>query len=387
MYNEEYVRKIVKEEQKRASRRNLVAAWYNPTKDRVRDKDTGVTLEPQSIYVGEEGGRPTWESEVMHVPTWIGLNDDKKKGLVDEDKAAFGGYTEEWANIANEALYTYRTAGTVTSSDFSAISVVNVLAELLNTDYKQHVLEQAVTVVNTPSLHLDIDTWTKFTAFQDVDEGEIVPTRKGAFSRQTIDLKKDVSHLMFTDEVQMRPYDHNIYQTHIQNAVEDLRRVKAKKIATTLEGASDASGADFGAVTGGLSDFNPYDVIGTVIDLIEANDGTVDTFASHDKAFRDFIGNSNVKGQFSAGANQEFGARSVNNVQGFPGISWYVDNVLTNTLLTVYDKKAVILAQGPSRTASYRNEAGGIDAYITRDYNASKVVMSGRIRNLTGVTA
>lgn len=387
MYGDNYLRDLVREENKRTARNRIQSAYYNPVEFRTRDKDTGKTLDPQWIYVGEEGGKPTWAEKVLHIPTHVKLNYAKEKGDIDADAAKFGGYTKEWADVLNEAVYSYKTAGTITSSDFSAISAVNVLAELLNTDYKQHVLEQAVTVVNTPSLHLDIDTYTKFTAFQDVEEGELVPSRKGAFSRQSIDLKKDVSHLQFSDEVQMRGYDQNVYQVHIENAVQDLRRVKAKKIATEIETASDVAGADFGAMASGLSSFNPYDVIGGVIDTIEANDGNVDTFASADKVYRDFIGNSNVKGQFSPGVNQEFGARSVNGVTGYSGVTWYIDNELTNTILSIYDKKAIILAQGPVKVAQYRNEEGGIDGYISRDWNAVKIVQSGKIRNITGVTA
>ena len=387
MYGDNYLRDLVREENKRAARNRIQSAWYNPVEFRSKDKDTGKTLDPQWIYVGEENQRPTWNEKVLHLPTYMKYNFAKEKGDIDAEAAKFGGYTSEWADVLNEALYAYKTAGAITSSDFSAISAVNVLAELLNTDYKEHVLENAVYKVNTPSLHLDIDTYTKFTAFADVEEGELVPTRKGAFSRQTIDLKKDVSHLQFSDEVQMRGYDQNVYQVHIENAVQDLRRVKAKKIATELETASDVSGADFGAMSSGLSSFNPYDVIGTVIDTIEANDGTVDTFASADKVFRDFIGNSNVKGQFSPGASQEFGSRAVNGVQGYSNVNWFIDNLLTNTILTIYDRKAIILAQGPVKVAQYRNEEGGIDGYISRDWNAVKIVQSGRIRNLTGVTA
>lgn len=388
MYGESYLRELAREELKRQQRNRITSAWYNPVPYRKKDKETGVTLEPQSIYLGESSsGKPTWNQRVCHVPTYLKAVVGKNIGDIDPETAAYEGYTPEFADVIAEARYEYKTAGAVTSDDFAAVKTVNVMTELLNTTYKDTVLEQAVTVIQTPSLHLDIDTYDKFTAYQDVEEGVIVPTRKGALSRQSLDLRKDVSHLQFTDEVLMRGYDHDIYQVHIENAVNDLRRVKEKKIATILETASDDSGADFGARTGGLSNADPYDIIGTTIDTITANDGQVDTFASADKVLRDFMGNSNVKGQFAAGAPQEFNARVVNNIQGFSGLTWYISNELTATILTVYDKRAVVLAQGPTKVAQYRNEEGGFEGYISRDWNAVKIVQAGKIRNITGVTA
>ena len=386
--NEGYLRDLVREEAKRQEKNRITSAWYNPTPYRVKDKETGQMLEPQSIYLGEaSGGKPTWNTRVCHIPTYLKAVEGRTIGDIDAETAAYEGFTPEFADVMAEARYQYKTAGAVTSDDFAAVRTVNVMTELLNTTYKDTVLEQSVLVVQTPSLHLDIDTYDKFTAYQDVEEGVIVPTRKGALSRQSLDLRKDVAHLQFTDEVLMRGYDQNVYQVHIENAVNDLRRIKEKKIATILETATDDSGADFGARTGGLSNADPYDVIGTTIDTITANDGIVDTFASADKVVRDFMGNSNVKGQFAAGAPQEVGARVVNNIQGFSGITWYISNELTPTILSVYDKRAVVLAQGPTKVAQYRNEEGGFEGYISRDWNAVKIVQAGKIRNITGVTA
>jgi len=385
--NENYLRDLVREEQQRQQKNRITSAWYNPVPYRTKDKNTGITLEPQSIYLGESGGQPTWNTRVCHVPTYLKAVVGRDIGDIDQETAQYEGFTAEFADIMSEARYQYKTAGGVTSDDFAAVSTVNVMTELLNTTYKDTVLEKAVNVVQTPSLHLDIDSYDKFTAYQDVEEGVIVPTRKGALTRQSLDLRKDVAHLIFSDEVMMRGYDHNVYQVHIENAVNDLRRVKEKKIATILETATDDAGADFGARTSGLSTNDPYDEIGSVIDTITANDGIVDTFASADKVLRDFMGNSNVKGQFSAGADQTYGARVNSNIQGFSGITWYISNELTDTILTIYDKKAVILAQGPSKVAQYRNEEGGFEGYISRDWNAVKIVQSGKIRNLTGVTA
>lgn len=393
MSETEKLRRYVDEQFGRINDGKITAAWYNPATSVVKDKDnTGIMLEPQTIYVGDVGGRPTWESPVLNVPNYW-----KAKQLYSDGKASTEEFKEltakaiypEWEGKFAEAFKTMktRTAGTVTTSDFSAISVVNVLNELLGTQWRVHTLEQAVWSIPTPSLHLDIDSYTRFTAFQDIPEGATTPTSKGAFSRQSIDLTKDVANLAFTDEVQMKGYDHNIYSSHIQNAVNDLKRIKAKKIATALESAADVSGGDWGSYSSGYSANDPYDNIGTIVDLIEANDGNADTIATADKGFRDFIGNTRVKGNAGGTPNNQFGPRVIGNIPGLQGFTWYIDQELTATIATVFDKRAIVLAQGPVRTAQYRDEQSGIDGYITRDWNAVKVVQSGLIRNLTGITA
>jgi hypothetical protein len=377
------------QEQIRLHEKNRVrSAWYNPTTAPAKDTNTGRSLEPQTIYIGESNsGTPTWEEAVLHVPTYVeGMRYAAANNGAKTDKHLFSPWRGDWDDRQNEYLKV-KQAGVITQDDFSAINVVNVMAELLGTVYLNHTLEQAVNRVNTPSLHLDIDTYTKFTAQQDVDEGITTPTRKGTFARQSLDLKKDVGHISLTDEVQMRPYQHDIYQTHIENAVADLKRVKARKIAGVIEAATGVAGSDWAALTGEHSTANPYDQLGTVIDTIVANGGNVDTIASADRPNRDFFANTWVKGTTTPNPATEFGARVITNVNGLAGITWYVDPELTNTQVTIYDKKAVVLAQGPVRTANYRSEVEGLDGYITRDYNAAKVVQSGFIRVVTGISA
>lgn len=370
------------------------SATYNPCNEPVKDETSGKILRPNTIYVDlhNNGSVPHYDDAAVDMNVWKEGVSLYRQGKINADKAIFSPYLGEWQDRQNDYLEaikaTYRTAGTITTDDFSAINVVNVLAEVIGTDIRQYSLEGAVTKMNVPGLKVSIDTFTKFTVSQDVSEGVTVPTKKGAFTRQDIALKKDVGHIALTDEAQMVPLEHPIYQIHVDNAVNDLRRIKAKKIATELEAASDVGGADWAAYTSDHSTTNPFDQIGALSDTILANDGVVNTLASHDKPYRDYLANTHISRYGVTPANQVLtGARVVNNVAGYPGLDWYIDNELTATILTVYDRRAIVLAQGPTRSAQYRLEDSGIDAYIIRDWNAVKTIQSGWIRNLTGVTA
>lgn len=365
------------------------AAWLNPCTARERDPVTGKMLEPMHVYLGEASPySPTWDEPVLDLKAYMYASEKIAKGDWDADKK-FSPWLNGWDDRLNEYLSeaNVRVGGAATADDFSAINVVQVLAGLLGLEFRAHSVLNAVTRVNTPNLTINIDTWTKFTAWQDVDEGVTMPTKKGGYSRQTVNLLKDVGHVAFTDEVLLRPYEHNIYQNHLENVVNAMQQIKATKVITELETASTTAGADWGASSAGMSTNNPYDDIGAVIDLIEANNGVVDTIVTADRAFRDFISNSFVKGNGQAGAPaNQAGARTIPNPPGLNGVTWDIDNGVTNTVAIVLDRSAVMLAQGPVRTAQYRDEQAGIDGYITRDWNAVKTVRSGFIRKLTGIS-
>jgi hypothetical protein len=383
------IKEAVAAEMKAYQKGQVSSVWYNPATEWTRDEATGRNLRPQTLYVGESSGMaPTWEEPVFDVAVYKTAKKQIASG--EHPDKIYNAFIGEWQNKANEYTDTvenkvqYRSAGTITSEDFSALTVLNVAAELLGEFYLPNALEAAVTRVNTPGLLLQIDSYSKFTVSQDVREGEIVPTKKGAFSRQELTLLKDVGHIAITDEAQYRPYPRDIYQIHVRNAVQDLRRIKNRKIATELQTAGSVPAGDWAAYTGEHSARNPMDDIGAIADTIHANGGNANTIVSADRVYRDFVSNTNIKGTTNPVPNTTFGSRVVGNVNGF---QWVVDNEMTPTLAVVLDKSAVILAQGPTRTSTYRDEVPGWDGYIVRDWNAVKTIQTGLIRQLTGVSA
>jgi len=397
--NNPAIREAVQFEIKAAQKKKTRTAWYNPCTEWITDERTQRQIRPQTIYVGEDDhARPTWNSEdaVIDLPTYThGMNiirtarrEGRSLTATERDQLQNNFYVSDyWRNLANEYKGLVRTGGVITSDDYSGITVLNVMAELLGTRYMQHTIVQAVTTVNTPSITLQIDTYSKFTASSNVDEGITVPTKKGGFSRQSVNLLKDVGHLAFSDEVLMRPYYHDIYQTQVENVVADLQRIKARKIAVNIELATNVTGTDWTTTTGNFSTNNPYNDIGGVGDTILLNGGIPDTIISADKPFRSFISNTWVKGAITAVPDNTFGARIIGNVPGLPTFTWYIDNEKSTTAVCEMDKKSVILAQGPVRTAQYRYEEAGVDGYITRDWNGVQTVQSGFIRNITGVNS
>lgn len=366
------------------------SAWFNPSTEEVRFN--GIVLRPETIYIGERNMAPTWEEPVFDVRQYRNAKALYKEGKISDDRLKFSPWLGDWDGMYNEYLDemkygSYRSAGGVTTSDDNtAINVIQILGEILGRDQRNYTLENAVTRVATPNLTLSIDTWNGFSASQDVAEGVEAFVKKGKITRQEFALKKDVGHIAITDEAQMRA-DRDIFTMHVNHVVQDLRRIKANKIAVELETASDVASADWSAYTQDHSTTDPIDALGGVADTIEANGGNPNTVASHARVFRDFAANTHVRGPTETSPNLTFGNRVVTGIPGLPGFTWYIDNLKTNTLATVYDKSAILLMQGPVRTAQYRKEGPGFDAYITRDWSSVKIIDSSLVRDVTGVSA
>jgi len=380
------------------------SAWYNPAESYEKGPD-GQLIRPQTIYIGEKNETPTWDEGVFDVARYKAAKEAYRQGRLNKDQALYSPWLstewEEAAKIREEELKygksyinsPFRSAsGVITMGDSPAINVIQILGEILGQDNRNYVLEQAVTSAATPNMSLSVDTWSGFSASADVGEGVEALTKKGLFARQEYVLKKDVAHVAITDEAQMRA-DRDVFAQHVRHAVQDMRRLKAQKIAVELETATDIAAGDWlawGPVAGTTETHRARNAardVYTAAAVIEANGGVPNTIASHSRPFNDFVTNTALGPVgFGGQQDQRFGTFIANNIPTLAGFTWYIDNLKTNTLATVYDKSAVLLMQGPTRTAQYRIEGKGIDAYITRDWNSVKIIDGTRIRDITGVS-
>lgn len=379
------------------------AAWFNP----ARTHDEGNGLRPQTIYLGEANHvTPLWKDAVYDLAEARRAAHLYARGDIDAETAAFAPYrhSDYWTNEFNnwynsleqatraQELSSVRNAasGMITSDDHAALNVVNIMAEILGRDDRTYVLEQAVRQAAVPNLRLSVDTWQGFGVERDVAEGQETLYQKGKFTRKEITMKKDVSHIAITDEAEITS-DRNLMQEHIRHSAAEMRRLKALKVALGLQGstANDTGGTDWATIAAGsaYSTANPLDQIGVLMDIIEANGGTPNTIASHNRPFRDFLSNTWIKGTITPAASIAVGTRVINGVPGLPGVTWYVDNLKAATSITVYDREAVMLLQGPVRTETYRDSTHGFNGYITRDWNTVYVLDPSLVANLTGVSA
>lgn len=359
-------------------------AWYNPVED--------------AIYVSDNDRVPNYIDGMKVIPKVANVakaRQLKAQGKLNSDEARFSIFNKQdgWEDAANEYfdfISKPRVAGVMTPADFSAIEVTNVLSTMLGLPEKNFVIQNAATEIPTALLDVRVDTWTGFDVAEDIKLGAQIPTQQGSFAATTYTLKLNAAHIAMYDETTMRPHYWDIWRTNLENIARRMVKKKAQLIGTELETATGVSGADWGAITSGLSTNNPLENLGTVADTIISNDGNPNTVALSDRAYRDLVTNTFMKGtsqNFNALAGQENqGAAKIVSV---PGLSYtfFVDNQITNTVAIVYDKSAIAAFQGPSSTAQYRDELHRHSGYVLTDYFLTRITQTGKIRKLTGISA
>jgi hypothetical protein len=150
--------------------------WFNTaTKDGI-DKNTGMHVKGQHVYLGGNM-TPTWGDPVVDMAK-LQYNREQIKSAKSTDiyKVLQDPFIDDWQNIAREYAdvkaarsgRNLRQASIGTEADFSAIDVINVMSEMVATELRTFVLEQALTVIGTPQLDLKVDTYTRFVAEQGV---------------------------------------------------------------------------------------------------------------------------------------------------------------------------------------------------------------------------
>src|SRR5262245_32315633 len=358
-------------------------AWWQPKED--------------AIYVSDNDKTPNYPAGNCVIPKMANYRKAlqlKAEGkLREQDSFNIFNKHDGWQDMANEYRSTIkaRAAGVMTPADFTGIEVTNVLSTLLGLPERNFVLQDAATVVPSPYLDVRVDTWSGFDVAEDIKIGAEIPTGQGTFASTTYTLKLNAAHIARYDELDMRPHYWDIWRTNLENVARRMVKKKAQLNGAELETATvETGGADWGLVASGLSSNNPLDQLGKAADTIVSNDGNPNTVALGDRAYRDLVTNTFMKGtaqNFNALAGQE--APGAAKTVTVPGLSYqfYVDNLVTATVAVVYDKNAITAFQGPTSTAMYRDAIHRFDGYITTDYFLTDITQAGKIRQLTAVSA
>jgi hypothetical protein len=273
-----------------------------------------------------------------------------------------------WKTIMTES------AGAMVASDFPGLRLVSVLGQLVNQEQKKYVLQDAFPVIPTTELLLRIPTVTRFEIAEGMDEFDLVESMKMAFTASYINLKKDVAHLAWSDEFMMSTFDQPIYALHLQNAQSEFERVKAAKVARQLLLLTPQTGANLLAFTSGTehSDFNPILEFAESRVAIDAGNGVMNRAAMNTFTYQAYTLNTWIGGSALNPQNTGFDIqRRVAAMPKAPDLTAYLDEVMPDGKMALWDSSAGVRVQSIIKSSTYRDEHPGGSGLYIRDWNGA----------------
>jgi len=278
----------------------------------------------------------------------------------------------------------------ITPGDIADIEAVTILDEVMGLARPLYKLRPICRPIRMDSLTARIDVATALAGQEKVPalvEAEIAAE---AYTKVDFDLWKNVVHVALSDEA-VKKAAHDILGLHVSDAARDLARMENKQIVEIAEACTEMAStvvyADWGLMTSPPdSDTNPMLAIQASMQAIEAKGYEPDFVAMHPTLWGKFIQNSYVRDLVHAGIATIGAAGGQFTLPGFPTVKVYVDYALTETptgslgpLVGSTSAPALVLGQGPTEAAKYRNEVAGYDAYIIRQWLEPKIVLDDAI--------
>ena len=173
----------------------------------------------------------------------------------------------------------------------------------------------------------------------------------------------------------------------------DFDRGFSVDVAATLIGATNqAAGGAWDVIAGGAfqSTTNPMGAFLTASGVVRTNGGIANTAAMNSKTYMAMTQNTWMRtGGGSVVASvaplDNTSARVTTHPQ-LPGYTIYIDELLPDGSVIVYDKGAVIFLEGPTSTRTVESNFGTIRDTISDRWYASGIKIGGQIREITGTT-
>lgn len=378
---------------------------YKTFKDNLRHEEL---LESNSSFWNPKDKVIYFGETKKHTPTYSHAVFDTKKynayrkladkaiaeggqDLTAEDKAKYEPWTSEFAADAAKLIELnkeiddgylnirkaeQRAAGYMTQADFQGLRLVAVLGQLINQEQKGYSLQNAGTKYTSTNVIFRIPSVTRFQIAEDIKELEGgVEAMKMAFTSQYIQLTKDVAHLAWSDEFQMAEYDQPIMQLHMQNATSEFERVHASHTAVQVNrlSANNLSAGWNQYVSGtDRSSQNPVTDLAVARRAIWGNNGLLTRMASNYYTYQVYLTNSFVRGLMAIpNTVASVEPQVITGVPGQPGITWYLDELLSDGNVYTWDASALADIQGPIRTSTYRDEEIGGQGVFIRNWSGS----------------
>ena len=288
-----------------------------------------------------------------------------------------------WRNpITGQILQGRTLAQAQTVSDISAIKAKVVMQEVLGLARPLYKLRPLCDGRAMPKLVQTFYTATQISASRKVPKGVEADINVQTYAKTDMDLWKNVGHVVIFDEDRMMA-DVDVFGIGREDAAKAISAAENLDIGDELKNATEM--AAVGVWTTQTN--RPLDDIGKAIAELAAGDATNNAevsanathLAFHPDVWNAFITHDKVVPLIDAGllrvpiAGAQEGAISI---PMWPDLRIVIDASLlrTSAFVVAANAPGVILGEGPTETAAYRNEPAGYDAFIIRQWVQPKLV-------------
>ena len=339
------------------------------------EEPKAVTFIPYTgkFYVGaiEEGMNVQGKAEKNYEPIAILHPEELKKG----NRQGAVEYTnhEMLRNAERHARgesSSVQAAVDVTS--LANITRVELLTEIINRQYKDVFLINAVRKINVPKLKLDYDV---ILHIKTRGKNALVPKRQEPdveapeFVQASFDMVKfgKLARIIdTTDEDEL-----SALISPMQSALDDIAQVLSQDenliIRDEMLNFGDVAGSSWSAKNAG-NDFslnNPLDQISIEIERIVQNHGRPNIIATNIRTFGRYLSNTHLIGYTNA---LERDAQGVGTMPGFPGFTRITDTDLADGFAFIFDQRALSHGIGPMVSESFRDPKAGVSGHIVRKW-------------------
>lgn len=284
-----------------------------------------------------------------------------------------------------EIAQEFKAAGAIVPADIADIEAVTILDEVLGLARPAYTLDPICRNVRMDKLVGKIPIATSLAGQRKVPPMEEAKISAEAYTKMDYDLPKNVVHVVVADETGMKA-THDILSMNIADAARDIARMRNLDISECLDLCDNAQAAAGGSdsthtwdtATSGVSDANPW------IDLLAAfiaigGDGfTPDRVVMHPNVWAGFITNDWVRNQVDVGLGRVSGSGI--SLPGFPTVAVHTDfevAPITSCYVMSQSAPGIVMGEGPTSAAKYRQEPKGYDAYIIRDWHQPQIIDFG----------
>ncbi len=281
-------------------------------------------------------------------------------------------------------------AAAIMPGDISDIEAVVILDEVLVAARDRYKLRKICRPSRMYSLTARIDVATSLAGQEKVPAMVEAELAAQAYTAVDFDLWKNVVHVVISDEAAKKAA-HDILGLNVEDAGRDIAKMENKQIVEIAEACTEkVSGtaySDWSAMTTPPnSDTNHFEAIRASIEYIEGKGYEPDFMALHPTLWGKFVTNTYVRDLVHAGIATVGQGGGAFTLPGYPTIQVVTDYALTSTptaslgpLIGDSRAPALVLGEGPTEAAQYRDEKAGYDAYIIRQYMEPKLVLDDAI--------